>query len=116
LACEALVIIARRVLTLRQPGGDTQMEIRLFAPEQNDGTWDCRYEIDWPEGQESRTAAGADSVQALLIALHMIGADLYTSAHHKAGHLVSGTPGRGYGFPVPHNIRDLLVGDDARYF
>ena len=24
-------------------------------------------------------------------------------------------PGRGYGFPVPDNIRDLLVGDDKRF-
>jgi hypothetical protein len=25
-------------------------------------------------------------------------------------------PGRGYGFPVPNNIRDLLVGDDKKFF
>ena len=25
------------------------------------------------------------------------------------------SPGRGYGFPVPQSIRDLLVGDDSNF-
>ena len=25
------------------------------------------------------------------------------------------SPGRGYGFPVPQGIRDLLVGDDSNF-
>src|SRR5581483_2774581 len=25
-------------------------------------------------------------------------------------------PGKGYGFPVPMTLRELLVGDDARFF
>ena len=56
---------------------------------------------------------GIDSMQALLLALQMIGAELYSSKHHDAGELVWEREGGGYGFPVPRTISDLLVGDDA---
>ena len=56
-----------------------------------------------------------DSVQALLLALQAIGAELYRSEHHLSGRLLWEKEGGGYGFPVPRNIRDLLVGDDAIY-
>jgi len=45
----------------------------------------------------------------------LVGTEFYTSRYHKAGTLVFEERGRGYGFPVPANIRDMLVGDDARY-
>jgi hypothetical protein len=50
-----------------------------------------------------------------MMALHMIGADLYTSSYHREGRLVFDKPGNGYGFPVAPTLRDLLVGDDAKY-
>ena len=57
-----------------------------------------------------------NSVQALDIALRMIGAEIYTSDYHKFGNLFVEAPGRGYGFPVPATIRDLLIGDDKKLF
>jgi len=45
----------------------------------------------------------------------MIGSEIYTSDYHKSGHLSSHESWRGYGFPVPQNLRDLLIGDDAKY-
>jgi hypothetical protein len=54
-----------------------EVPINIFAPRAEDGAWSCRYEIGWPEGQEARDAWGIDSVQALLLALQMIGADLH---------------------------------------
>lgn len=54
-------------------------------------------------------------MQALEIALRLIGAQLYASTYHQEGTLVFGKPGAGYGFPVPVNMRDLLVGDDAEF-
>jgi hypothetical protein len=60
-------------------------------------------------------SGGADSVQALLIALQMIGTNIYTSSYHESGDLFWGAAGKGYGFPVSANMRGLLVGDDAKY-
>jgi hypothetical protein len=45
----------------------------------------------------------------------MIGADLYTSEPHKAGRLRWNELGAGYGFPVPANLRDLLIGEDRQF-
>jgi hypothetical protein len=59
--------------------------VRLFQPENDEGMWICRYEIDWPSEKRSYFAGGVDSSQALILALQMIGAELYASAHHKAG-------------------------------
>ena len=60
-------------------------------------------------------AGGFDSVQALFIALGMIGAEIYTSNYHKAGQLFWDKPGSGYGFPVAPTLRDLLIGDDTKF-
>ena len=111
------MLIATRTLTLRTADGDKPVPIRIFAPEQKDvRAWSCRYEIDWPDRQKCMDAGGADLVQALEIALKLIGATIYTSTYHQSGNLFFETPGKGYGFPVSPNIRDLLVGDDAKYF
>ena len=67
-------------------------------------------------------AWGIDSVQAILLALQMIGADIYTSSYHKSGHLMFEEAGQGYGFPVPEsagwqrpNLRSVVASPlDAR--
>jgi len=61
-------------------------------------------------------ASGIDSVQALVMALFMIGSEIYTSGYHKAGQLKFESPGSGYGFPVPVTLRDLLKGGDKAFF
>jgi hypothetical protein len=107
------MIIATRTLVLRDR--NVEIPIRIHAPERAEVDWICRFEIEWPEGRADRWGAGSDAVQALLIALQMIGAEIYTSRHHELGHLMWLAPGRGYGFPVARNIRDLLVGDDKTF-
>jgi len=110
------MVVATRTLTLRQGDTDSDVAIRIFTPKQQEPrAWSCRYEIDWPEGPKATDAWGVDSAQALIVALRMIGADIYTSSYHTSGKLFSEAPGRGYGFPVPNTLRDLLVGDDATY-
>jgi hypothetical protein len=109
----ALMLIATRTLTLR---GDRTVEIaiRLFSPKQHkEGDWFCQYEIDWPHGRYVSKGWGLDAIQALVLNLQKIGADIYFSEYHKSGKLVWNEPGCGYGFPVPKNARDMLVGDDA---
>lgn len=104
--------IARRELEVISEGNKVTMEIRLFKPEPDDNAWSCRYEIDWPTGTKKMNAFGVDSVQAILLATQMIGAELYASQYHKNGQLAWSAAKSGYGFPVTSSIRDLLVGED----
>ena len=111
------MIIATRILKLRDPKGDTEIPVRIFLPELRESYgWECRYEIDWPDEREARAMYGYDSAQAILLTFQFIGCQIYTSEEHKSGNLFAGEPGRDYGFPVPHIIRDLLIGDDAKFF
>jgi len=41
------------------------------------------------------------------------GIEIYTSEYHRQGKLSWCELGRGYGFPVTANVRDLLQGDDV---
>jgi len=109
------MIIATRHLIFRDEGRTTDVPIRIHAPEKAEADWICRFEIGWPEEKIERWGTGVDAVQALLFALQMIGAEVYTSPQHQSGRLEWLERGRGYGFPVPDNIRDLLVGDDRRF-
>jgi uncharacterized protein DUF6968 len=109
------MIIATRHLIFRDKGRTTDIPIRIHAPERAEVDWICRFEIGWPEGKVERWGTGVDAVQALLFALQMIGAEVYTSSQHQSGRLEWLARGRGYGFPVPDNIRDVLVGDDKRF-
>lgn|SRR5262245_55049907 len=108
------MVIATRFLKLRQEPGEIPVPIRVFAPEQRELDWACRFEIEWPNETFGLDAIGVDAVQALELALRMIGAVLYSSDHHASGNLVWEAPGKGYGFPVTNNIRDMLVGDDKK--
>jgi hypothetical protein len=58
-------------------------------------------------------ATGIDALQALVIALQMIGAGIYTSSYHREARLRAYDGEKGYGFPVPSSLRDRLVGADA---
>ena len=88
---------------------------RIFAPERAEIDWSCQVEIDWPDGTVTGVATGVDAVQALDLALKMVGAQNYASDHHRSGRLEWLHPREGYGFPVPNNMRDMLIGDDKRY-
>jgi len=71
---------------------------------------------DWLAKRKGRERLhGVDAMQALILTLQMIGDRLHFSDYHKTGRLYFETPGSGYGFPVPKNARDLLIGDDARF-
>ena len=110
------MVFANRRLTLSEAGGDTNVEIEIHAPtETPDKSWCCRYTIGWPRESIEREVFGFDAVQALVLALQMIGFDIYRSDYHEAGKLAWGKPGEGYGFPVNAAYRDWLIGDDAKY-
>lgn len=109
------MIIATRVLKLRRAQGDIEIPIRIFAPEPQEIDWSCQVEIDWPDEKLTRVVVGVDAMHAIELALRLVGAQIYTSDYHESGELEWLEPGKGYGFPVPNSIRDLLVGDDKRY-
>ena len=111
-----MVPVATRTLRIVEGDNEQEVIVRLFMPEHDGGAWKCAYEIGWPERPRRFRAHGADAIQAILLAMNSIGAELYSSEHHETGGLVYETPGGGYGFPVPHVIRDLLVGDDKTSF
>lgn len=105
--------IVSRILNLRQGGAQVDVPINIFAPRPEGRAWFCQYEIGWPSGPRRRSIFGLDGVQALLLAFEAIGAEIYASEYHASGQLFWEKEGRGYGFPVPQNIRDSLIGDDA---
>lgn len=109
------MIIATRSLILRTENRDVEIPVNIHAPERAKVDWICRFEIQWPERRAERWGVGSDAVQALLIALQMIGAEIYASRHHELGRLAWLAPGRGYGFPVTQTMRDLLTGDDKKF-
>jgi hypothetical protein len=107
------MLIATRVLKLRRSSGsDIDIPVRIHAPEQREVDWACRIEVGWPDGVLEIAARGIDAVQALHLALQLAGAQIHASTHHASGAFVWLEPGKGYGFPITHNLRDLLVGDD----
>jgi hypothetical protein len=115
------MIIANRSLHLQQDGRDVEVPVRVFAPQPDGNAWSCTYEIGWPGETRRSSCVGSDSMQALMLALHMIGTEIYTSDFHKSGVLnwdnsKDSKSWKGYGFPVPVTLRDLLVGDDAKFF
>ena len=110
------MLIGNRELTLRDGTSEIKIPVRLFAPQREaDGAWGCRYEIEWPDKMAAKVIFGADSMQALVLALQMIGFEIYTSEFHESGRLYSDKPGEGYGFPVMAPYRDMLQGRDVDY-
>jgi hypothetical protein len=109
-------MIGQRILKLQSGDRTIDVPVVVFQPQQgSDGTWFCSYEIGWPEGTQTSRAGGVDALQAVFLALQMIGADIYSSSYHKSGALFLDEPGQGYGFPVAVSLRDRLIGDDAKF-
>ena len=108
------MLIASRELRVMGASGELVVPVRLYRPEQSGQAWSCSCEIDWPDGRSASAAFGLDAVQALTLALQMIGAKIYTSEAHRTQRLRWTEPGQGYGFPISDNLRDLLIGDDRR--
>ena len=67
-----------------------------------------RYEIDWPDGKWTLAAHGIDSIQAIDLAFHMIGSEIYTSNYHKSGQLFLRPQDADTDFRFLKTLRDLL--------
>lgn len=110
-----LVVTHRLYLKARK--GERAFDIRIYKPALMSapaGTvWSCRYEIDWPDGPVKSEGFGFDALQALMSALKMVGAEIYSTTYHREGRLRVYETEQGYGFPVASSLQDLLVGVDA---
>lgn len=109
------MLIAERSLKIKSLADDVEVPISIYLPREVEGAWLCKFTIEWPDGEIQMDANGSDSVQAIELALKMIGSFLYASDYHASGTLIWLEPGKGYGFPVPNNLRDMLIGDDKKY-
>lgn len=105
----------QRVLRLRNGPGYADVVVSIFWPEQRENSWFSDWTISWPDRERKGSAGGADAIQALLVALNIVGTELHCSAEHQAGRLNWADDWSGYGFPVPNGMRDALTGDDAKY-
>ena len=103
------VIIATREIDI---DGNRKVLVTIGTPREfpEGGNYFCPYQISGMGNGRVRYAGGADSVQALELALQVIGTDLYTSAEFKADRLRS-EGRRNLGFPVPATISDLVPKD-----
>lgn len=109
--------IASRTLTLRHAGREIPVAVKVYTPRLVDrGAFGCRYTINWPDKPVDRDMLGVDSLQALVLTLQTVGAEIYASSFHKAGLLRWETVGDGYGLPVVPTLRELLQGSDAQFF
>lgn len=108
--------IFERKLTLFTARGSHDVLIAITSPTQRDQSWFADWEICWPDRKRNGSAGGTDAIQALVSSLKMIGSEIYCSDEHKTGQLRWGNEYLGYGFPVPAGIRDMMIGDDVRYF
>ena len=109
---ESTVMIASRTLTLEVDGRDVAVPVTLYAPVDKADHWCCEFEIAWPDKPMRGKGNGIDAVQALVIALGMIGINLYSSEAHEQGRLKLDEPGDGYGFPIASALRHLYEGRD----
>ena len=99
------------IRTLRVAGEKKNIKVRIGRPKRfPDGEdYFCPYQIIGMGNEKVRHAAGVDAVQALVLALERIGAELYTSDEAKAGKLAwLDDNEKNLGFPVPDTLRDLI--------
>ena len=101
-------VIASRDLTLDKTG---KLTVLIGKPQRPaDIDWYCPYQKVGIGSGKVKRAAGVDPVQALAMALSMLGAELYCSQEYEAGRLSwdGGAVEDDLGFPVPPNIQDVL--------
>jgi Protein of unknown function len=108
----AAAVIATRHLTMDVDGQEVEVPVTIWAPVDKQDHWRCEFEIGWPGGTGRGKAYGLDAVQALLIGLQNIGAQLYASEAHQTGKLKWVGPRKGYGFPLASALRDRREGED----
>ena len=94
-------VIVRRIYKI--DGHDS--ECRFYRPEEDEGSFFCRFQIDWPEGTTNKRHGGVDEVQALLLAMMAAHTDLL-AARNVGGRSIEWLDDQSLGLPVANSIRD----------
>ena len=103
-------IIAERELEIAD-GRTVQVVIGKPRPFPDGNDYLCPFQIIGLGKEIIIGAGGVDSLQALIMALHAISANLYTSDEARAGTL-TWLGRRNFSIPVNHVIQDLVPEDD----
>lgn len=82
-----------------------EVDCRFFRPEEDQGSFFCRYEIDWPDGTRTKRHGGVDEVQALLLAMQAAHTDLL-AARNNDRREVQWLDDQSLGLPIASGIRD----------
>lgn len=99
-----MTVIAELVLDLADSA--TGVPVRLFAPEQRERSWTCRFEVGHPI-DHSLDVHGESSLQALALALKGLSAILYGSEIYRRGELGLYGEFKGFlGIPAPNVFQD----------
>ena len=109
-----LPLVATRTLEGIFDAVRVSVEAKIFLPTQTlpHGDWECRIDIAWPSGVRQVNVGGVDAAQVLILALQMIGMDLYLRRPENCTSLIWLGADEGLGFPLPPNLRDLARGED----
>lgn len=68
--------------------GDTQLIVRFGAPTKAvGGEFQCHYDLDWPDHEDSGYACGEDGIQALMLAMKKVHIALVQSDAYRQGQL-----------------------------
>jgi hypothetical protein len=78
--------VATRKFTL-DDGGGRCIEVLLYSPVEDGQDYRCKYEIKEQDQLRESYAIGVDSLQALILALQKLGADITFSEYGKARRL-----------------------------
>lgn len=103
-------VVAMRELVLKDKDGDQPVTVRIGMPQPFDDGHDyyCPFEINGIGETTVQRAGGVDAVQALQLAMTMIGITLYASEEAAAGQLRWLDEYGDLGFPVQEGAEDLL--------
>jgi hypothetical protein len=85
------------------------VEVAIFTPTPDGDDFKCEYRIAWPDNTQVGHAIGIDGIQAIILALRKLGADIYFA---KRGKLVWLEVDRGFGLPLTRGLDTEYIGDD----
>lgn len=81
-------VVATRELDFVRPSGEVELALVMVGepvqPDDN-GPWYCPYQVRTPTFERSFAIAGEDSMQALILTLHILSSELLSLERQHAG-------------------------------